>query len=105
MRTHISIDSKNGGDTMNPIAISRRQALLGTAAAAGAAAFGGAPMPAFGKAPFAKDQVPYYYRFMHGKMQATVVSDGILPLGEPSASFLGASKEEVAKMLTDNFLS
>ncbi len=90
---------------MSAIAISRRQALLGTAAAAGAAALGGAPLPAFGKAPFAKDQVPYFYRFMHGKMQATVVSDGILPLGEPSASFLGTSKEEVAKLLTDNFLS
>jgi glyoxylase-like metal-dependent hydrolase (beta-lactamase superfamily II) len=38
-------------------------------------------------------------------MQATVVSDGILPLGEPSGSFLGASKEEIGKMLTDNFLS
>ena len=38
-------------------------------------------------------------------MQATVVSDGILPLGEPSGSFLGTSKEEIGKMLTDNFLS
>ena len=35
----------------------------------------------------------------------TVVSDGILPLGEPSGSFLGSSKEEIGKMLTDNFLS
>ena len=46
-----------------------------------------------------------FYRFTHGKMQATVVSDGILPLGEPSGSFLGSSKEEIGKMLTDNFLS
>ena len=38
-------------------------------------------------------------------MQATVVSDGTLPLGEPSGSFLGTSKEEIGKMLTDNFLS
>jgi glyoxylase-like metal-dependent hydrolase (beta-lactamase superfamily II) len=38
-------------------------------------------------------------------MQATVISDGILPLGEPSGSFLGSSKEEIGKMLTDNFLS
>jgi len=35
------------------------------------------------KAPFAKDQVPYFYRFAHGWMQATVIWDGILPLGEP----------------------
>jgi glyoxylase-like metal-dependent hydrolase (beta-lactamase superfamily II) len=38
-------------------------------------------------------------------MQATVISDGTLPLGEPSGSFLGSSKEEIGKMLTDNFLS
>ena len=38
-------------------------------------------------------------------MQATIVSDGTLPLGEPSGSFLGAAKDEVGKMLTDNFLS
>jgi glyoxylase-like metal-dependent hydrolase (beta-lactamase superfamily II) len=48
---------------------------------------------------------PYFYRFAHGKMQATVISDGILPLGEPSGSFLGSSKEEIGKILTDNFLS
>ena len=91
---------------MTAIALSRRQALLGTAAvAAGAAAFNGLPLPAHAKAPFAKDQAPYFYRFAHGKMQATVVSDGILPLGEPSGSFLGTSKEEIGKMLTDNFLS
>jgi len=90
---------------MTAIAMSRRQALLGTAAMAGAGALGGLPLPAHGKAPFAKEQAPYFYRFTHGKMQATVVSDGILPLGEPSASFLGSSKEEIGKMLTDNFLS
>jgi glyoxylase-like metal-dependent hydrolase (beta-lactamase superfamily II) len=65
----------------------------------------GLPLPARAKAPFAKDQAPYFYRFAHGKMQATVISDGILPLGEPSGSFLGSSKEEIGKMLTDNFLS
>jgi glyoxylase-like metal-dependent hydrolase (beta-lactamase superfamily II) len=63
------------------------------------------PLPARAKAPLAKDQAPYFYRFAHGKMQATVISDGILPLGEPSGSFLGSSKEEIGKMLTDNFLS
>jgi glyoxylase-like metal-dependent hydrolase (beta-lactamase superfamily II) len=96
----------NGGNVMTAIALSRRQALLGTAAvAAGAATLNGLPMPAHAKAPFAKDQAPYFYRFNHGKMQATVVSDGILPLGEPSGSFLGTSKEEIGKMLADNFLS
>ena len=91
---------------MTAISMSRRQALLGTAATAGAATFSALPMPkAYAKAPIATDQAPYFYRFMHGKMQATVVSDGILPLGEPSGSFLGSSKEEIGKMLTDNFLS
>jgi glyoxylase-like metal-dependent hydrolase (beta-lactamase superfamily II) len=86
--------------------MSRRQALLGTAAMAGVTTLGAMPVPSVqAKAPLAKDQAPYFYRFTHGKMQATVVSDGILPLGDPSGSFLGASKDEIAKMLTDNFLS
>src|SRR5438477_5939831 len=91
---------------MRAISMSRRQALLGTAAMAGATTLGALPMRnAHAKAAIATDQAPYFYRFTHGKMQATVVSDGILPLGEPSASFLGTSKEEISKMLTDNFLS
>jgi glyoxylase-like metal-dependent hydrolase (beta-lactamase superfamily II) len=91
---------------MTAISMSRRQALLGTAAMAGVTTLGALPTPsAHAKAPIAKDQAPYFYRFTHGKLQATVVSDGILPLGEPSASFLGSSKEEIGKMLTDNFLS
>ena len=91
---------------MTAINLSRRQALLGTAAMTGAASLGAIPMPtALAKAPMANDQAPYFYRFKHGNMQATVVSDGILPLGDPSASFLGTSKEEIGKMLTDNFLS
>jgi glyoxylase-like metal-dependent hydrolase (beta-lactamase superfamily II) len=91
---------------MTAIITSRRQALLGTAALGSAATLGGLQVPqAVAKAPLATDQAPYFYRFMHGKMQATVVSDGILPLGEPSGSFLGATKDEIGKMLTDNFLS
>jgi glyoxylase-like metal-dependent hydrolase (beta-lactamase superfamily II) len=90
---------------MTTISISRRQALLAGAAITGVGALNIPRIPtAHAKAPLAVDQVPYFYRFNHGKMQATVVSDGILPLGEPSASFLGTSKEEVGKMLTDNFL-
>jgi glyoxylase-like metal-dependent hydrolase (beta-lactamase superfamily II) len=91
---------------MSAITISRRQALLGTATVAGAAALSGLPLSqSLARAPFATTQAPYYYRFTHGKMQATVVSDGILPLGDPSGTFLGTSKEEIGKMLTDNFLS
>jgi glyoxylase-like metal-dependent hydrolase (beta-lactamase superfamily II) len=91
---------------MTEIIVSRRQALLGTASVAGAAVLTGLPLAkAQAKAPFATNQAPYFYRFAHGKMQATVVSDGILPLGDPSGTFLGATKEEIGKMLVDNFLS
>lgn len=89
---------------MTSIAFNRRQALFGSAALAGTSTLG-LGLPAIARAPITKDQAPYFYRFMHGKMQATVVSDGILPLGEPSASFLGTSKEDVGRMLTSNFLA
>lgn len=83
----------------------RRHVLLGAAATAGAAAFQLPVVPAFARAPLLKDQAPYFYRFMHGSMQGTVVSDGVLPLGEPSGSFLGTTKADVARMLTENFLA
>jgi glyoxylase-like metal-dependent hydrolase (beta-lactamase superfamily II) len=90
---------------MTAISVSRRRALLGaTAAITSVEVFSGL-RTAHAKAPLATDQAPYYYRFNHGKIQATIVSDGPLHIGEPSASFLETSKEEIAKMLTDNFLS
>jgi glyoxylase-like metal-dependent hydrolase (beta-lactamase superfamily II) len=90
---------------MTEMSLTRRQALLGAAAAAGASTLTGLDLqPAAAKAPLSKEQAPYFYRFNHGKMQATVVSDGPIPLGDPSGAFLGASKEEIAKLLTDNFL-
>src|SRR5581483_5375245 len=88
-----------GGNAMTVTAMSRRQALLGGAAIVGTTGLAGLPICG------AMAQAPYFYRFNHGTMQATVVSDGILPLGDPSSSFLGSSKEEIGKMLTDNFLS
>ncbi|MEZ5849557.1 MAG: MBL fold metallo-hydrolase [Hyphomicrobiaceae bacterium] len=90
---------------MTDVSLSRRQALLGAAAVTGASLSGLASGSASAKAPHLKTQVPYFYRFNHGKMQVTMVSDGPLPLGEPSGAFLGATKDEIAKMLTDNFLS
>ena len=73
---------------MSVMTMSRRQAMLGAAAAAGAATLIGLPSSrSLAKAPFAANQAPYFYRFTHGKMQATVVSDGILPLGDPSGTF------------------
>ena len=83
-----------------------RRALLGGAAAVGAAGLltGALPHAALAKAPMANTQAPYWYRFKLGGLEVTIVSDGTLPLGEPSGSFLGVTKDQVGKMLTDNFL-
>lgn len=89
---------------MQDLTLTRRNVLLGAAAMAGASTVGLTAGPALAKAPMATDQVPYFYRFKHGSMQGTVISDGILPLGDPSGAFLGVSKEEVGRMLTNNFL-
>jgi glyoxylase-like metal-dependent hydrolase (beta-lactamase superfamily II) len=85
-------------------ALSRRTLLAGGAAAVAGLTAGLPPRPAFAKAPQLGTQAPYFYRFRIGSIEATVVSDGALPLGEPSASFLGTSKDEVGKMLTEHFL-
>ncbi|MEZ5817232.1 MAG: MBL fold metallo-hydrolase [Hyphomicrobiaceae bacterium] len=90
---------------MSEFLISRRAALLGAGAAAATAAAGFDTPYALAKAPQLKSQVPYFYRFNHGTMQVTMVSDGPLPLGDPGGAFLGATKEEIGKLLTDNFLS
>lgn len=89
---------------MHDLTLTRRNVLLGAAAIAGTTTVGLNAGPALAKAPMATDQAPYFYRFKHGAMQGTVISDGILPLGDPSGTFLGVSKEEVGQMLTDNFL-
>ncbi|WP_332685090.1 MBL fold metallo-hydrolase [Bosea sp. (in: a-proteobacteria)] len=82
---------------------SRRGFLSGAAALAAGAALPSAG-PALAKAPLANSQVPYFYRFMLGQAEVTVVSDGPLPLGDPGASFAGVSKDEVYRMLETNFL-
>lgn len=93
-------------ETLITPSLSRRSLLAGAGLTMAGAYTGGLwTPPARAKAPFATAQAPYFYRFPHGKFQMTMVSDGPLPLGDPSGAFLGASKEEVSKMLTDNFLS
>jgi glyoxylase-like metal-dependent hydrolase (beta-lactamase superfamily II) len=87
---------------MSDNTISRRSALLGTAATGAGLIL---PEAAWAKAPKATSQPASYYRFDIGDFQATVVSDGPLPLGEPSGSFKGVTKEDVQKSLSDNFLS
>ena len=54
--------------------------------------------------PMGQPQAPYFYRFKLGSAECTVVSDGVLPLGDPDASFLKLSHEEIARQLRDNFL-
>jgi glyoxylase-like metal-dependent hydrolase (beta-lactamase superfamily II) len=89
---------------MSDTTISRRTALLGATAVGLSAASGISVPTAEARAPIAEGQVPYFYRFMVGKFQATVVSDGPLPLGEPSETLKGPTKEELAKDLAANFL-
>ena len=60
---------------------------------------------ALAKAPKLSTQSPYFHRFNMGSAEVTVVSDGPLPLGDPSGTFVGVRKDEVRKMLTDHFLS
>jgi len=89
---------------MSDFLLNRRTMLLGAGATAAALSSGFGAGDLLAKAPLLKSQVPYFYRFNHGEMQITMVSDGPLPLGDPGSAFLGATKEEIAKMLTDEFL-
>ena len=81
--------------------LSRRHVLLGAAASAVTAA---GARPTRAAAPPLGTQVPSWYRFKIGDAEATVVSDGPLPLGKPSDTFKGLPPQELDKLLTDNFL-
>ncbi len=87
--------------THNTISLSRRRLLQGGGAML-AAGLGGAP--AFAKAPMLGTQAPYFYRFKLGTAEVTIVSDGVLPLGDPTQAFLGLSKDEIGRQLSSNFL-
>ena len=80
-----------------------RRSLLTLGAGLGASAMLGGS--ALARAPKLGTQTPYWHRFTLGDAEVTVVSDGPLPLGDPSGTFTGVPKEEVKKMLADNFLS
>lgn len=81
--------------------VSRRSLLaLGAGLGAGLAA-----SSVLAKAPKLGTQSPYFHRFNLGDAEVTVVSDGPLPLGDPSGTFVGVPKDDVKKMLTDNFLA
>ncbi|MEL6577216.1 MAG: hypothetical protein AAFQ81_15140, partial [Pseudomonadota bacterium] len=85
--------------------LNRRSVLLGSAGLGLATASGGMLVaPGQAAAAAALAQAPYFYRFRIGELVGTVVSDGILPLGDPTASFLGPSPDDMRAMLTRNFL-
>ena len=84
---------------LKDVTLSRRRLLQGGAAMAGLAT-----APALAKGPMLGTQAPYFYRFKLGNAEATVVSDGPLPLGDPTQAFLGLSKDEIGRQLSSNFL-
>src|SRR4030095_9812811 len=91
-RQHVIDRRPNEEATMihTTTSLSRRRLLQAGSAtlAAGLSAF-----PAFAKAPMLGTQAPYFYRFKVGSAECTVVSDGVLPLGDPTQDFLGVTQE------------
>ena len=85
---------------LDHVSFSRRQLLAGAAATAGFAA--SAVAPAAAKAPLTNTQAPSFYRFKIGSIEATVVSDGPLPIGPASRTFRGPSEAELGKMFGDH---
>ena len=79
----------------------RRQLLTTAGAGIAAAALPGHLQAKMG---MGQPQAPYFYRFKLGSAECTVVSDGLLPLGDPNAAFLNIDKAEIARELKDNFL-
>lgn len=84
-----------------PILATKRRLLAGAAAGAAALALS---RPGLAKMPMGQPQAPAFYRFKLGNAECTIVTDGPLPLGDPNASFLNITHEEVARELTGNFL-
>jgi glyoxylase-like metal-dependent hydrolase (beta-lactamase superfamily II) len=82
----------------------RRRLLLGAAAATAAALPLLPPGAAEARAPFRNKPPPAWYRFRIGEFEATVVSDGALPIGAPAQIFPAAPAEEVASLMRAHFL-
>jgi glyoxylase-like metal-dependent hydrolase (beta-lactamase superfamily II) len=79
-----------------------RRGLLRLGAASGLIGFSG--LEAFAKAPLIGKQAPTFYRFKLGDAEATIVSDGVLPLGDPHKAFLGVDPKQVDDLLAGHFL-
>lgn len=83
--------------------ITARRALFGAAALAAAAPL--LPGLARAAAPFRNQGAPAWYRFRFGEYEATVISDGSLPLGQPAPAFPASPPAEIERLLTSNFLA
>src|SRR5262249_59035017 len=82
----------------------RRLRLAGGSGKVAAGFLGSAPA-ARAKAPLQNPQAPGFYRFKVGAIEATAITDGPLPMGEPKPDvFVGLSKEDFGKALSDNYL-
>ena len=87
---------------LDRVSVSRRQLLAGIPATAATSFMGGmAIAPATAKAPVLGTQAPPYYRFKLGSIEATVVSDGPLSIGDPARTFRGQSPGESAESVAD----
>ena len=83
--------------------LSRRRLLAGSSAALAAGVV--APTwPALAKAPMLGTPAPSFYRFKLGSIEATVVSDGPLPIGEAQRTFRGPPISEINQMIAEHFL-
>ena len=88
---------------MIDISLSRRRLLAGASATTALSLFGGASGTQ-AKAPVLNAPAPAFYRFKLGTIEATVVSDGPLSIGDPKNTFRGPTAEELSKMMSDQFL-
>lgn len=86
----------------NSISFDRRQLLSGAATLAAGSMIGSAA--GFAKAPMLGTLAPAFYRFKHGAMEATVISDGPLSFPDAGKIFLRAPDADIRKLLADEFL-
>ena len=86
---------------MIDISLSRRRLLAGASATTAVGLFGGTSVTQ-AKAPMLKAPAPAFYRFKLGTIEATVVSDGPLSIGDPKNTFRGPTAEELGKIRQDD---
>jgi len=55
-------------------------------------------------APFRNQLPPAWYRFRFGEFEATVISDGNLPLGKPEPAFPASPPDQLRNLMTSYFL-